>query len=62
MKAVYSKVYGCVVDVVEKYKLSTIPIALHHIIKRSPEIRLCPYSKVAGNSNCSVDELIRFGQ
>lgn len=55
----YSRVYKTVIEVVQKYKLCTIPIDLNSIIAQSPNLELCSYSQFSKNK-CSIQETINF--
>lgn len=55
----YYHVYVMVKEIIELYKLNTIPINLNDIIYKTKNLRICPYSQFAHNK-CTIQEVIDF--
>lgn len=59
IKPNYNHVYSKVKNVIELYKLNTIPINLNDIIYKTKNLRICSYSQFAQNK-CTIQEVVDY--
>jgi Zn-dependent peptidase ImmA (M78 family) len=59
LKPNYNQVYIKVKEVIEFFKLDTIPINLNEIIDKTKNLRICSYSQFAQNK-CTIQEVVDY--
>jgi len=60
IKPNYDKAFIIAFKAIKMFGIKELPINLLEIIKKIPVLRICPYSKLLNDYNCSLDELIEF--